>query len=58
TEVILFILAISLVKALLVALFYMHLKFERSAPLWGVVIFPFFLIGLAVGLVCVGNFFG
>ena len=49
------ILFISLIKALLVALFYMHLKFEKVFPLWVVAIFPFFLIGLATFLVFIGT---
>lgn len=51
TEAVLLILGVSLVKTALVALFYMHLKFERSVPLWVVVVFPFFLIGSVVLLV-------
>ncbi len=51
TEAVLLILGISLIKTALVALFYMHLKFERSVPLWAVVVFPFFLVGSAVLLV-------
>jgi cytochrome c oxidase subunit 4 len=53
TGIALLILAIALAKAVLVALFYMHLKFERLA-LWAVALFPFFLIGLAVLLVTTG----
>ena len=49
----LLILFISLIKAILVILFYMHLKGEKR-PVWAVAIFPFFLIGLAVGLVLIG----
>ncbi len=45
---------ISFTKAMLVVLFYMHLKFERLVPLWVVAVSPFFLIGLAVGLVGLG----
>ncbi|MBI3615393.1 MAG: cytochrome C oxidase subunit IV family protein [Candidatus Omnitrophica bacterium] len=48
------ILFVSLIKAILVALFYMHLKFERLVPLWIVAGFPFFLIGLATLLVFAG----
>ena len=56
TEAVLLILFISLIKGVLVALFYMHLKFERLVPLWIVAIFPFFLIGLAAFLVFAGSF--
>ena len=48
------ILGISLVKALLVVLFFMHLKYERLVPIWIVAVFPFFMIGLATLLVLVG----
>ena len=48
------ILLVSSIKAGLVALFYMHLKFERVMPIWVVAVFPFFLIGLAVLLVLSG----
>lgn len=48
------ILGVALVKAALVLLFFMHMKFERVVPLWVVLIFPFFLIGLAVLLVTIG----
>lgn len=51
---VLLILAISLIKTSLVALFYMHLRFERLVPIWVVAVFPFFLIGLAVLLVLLG----
>ena len=51
------ILFVSLVKAALVALFYMHLASEKI-PLWMVVVSPFFLIGLAVLLVTVGPALG
>lgn len=57
-EIILLILTVSLVKAALVILFYMHLKFEKLVPLWIVAIFPFFLIGLAALLVLTGNALG
>ena len=53
-KVILLILAASFTKAILVCLFYMHLKFEKVVPLWVVAIFPFFLIGLASLLVFLG----
>lgn len=48
------ILGIALAKTALVALFYMHLKFERVVPIWVVAISPFFLIGLAALLVLLG----
>ena len=48
------ILLVSLAKAALVTLFYMHLKFERVVPLWIVAVFPFFLIGLATFLILIG----
>jgi len=51
TEAILLILGVALIKTVLVALFFMHLKFERSVPLWVVVVFPFLLVGSAVLLV-------
>ena len=51
TEAILLILGVAFVKTVLVALFFMHLKFERSVPLWVVVVFPFVLVGSAVLLV-------
>lgn len=54
TAAVLLILGVSLIKTGLVALFYMHLKFERLIPLWVVALFPFFLIGLAVLLVLSG----
>lgn len=57
TEIVLLILGVSLTKATLVMLFYMHLKFERLVPLWVVAVFPFFLIGLAVLLVLTGVLF-
>ncbi len=52
--VVLLILSVSLAKAILVALFFMHLKFEKWVPLWVVAISPFFLIGLAAFLVLLG----
>ena len=55
TGIILLILTVSLIKTALVALFYMHLKFERVVPLWLVAVFPFFLIGLATLLVFIGT---
>ena len=48
------ILGVALIKAVLVALFFMHLKSERIVPLWVIILFPFFLIGLAVLLVTIG----
>lgn len=54
TEAVGLILLISLVKVVLVALFYMHLKSERWVPIWVIAIAPFFLIGLAVLLVLLG----
>jgi caa(3)-type oxidase subunit IV len=48
------IMGVSVAKALLVSLFYMHLKFERLVPIWAIAVFPFFLIGLAVLLVMTG----
>ncbi len=48
------ILLVSSIKAILVALFYMHLKFERVVPIWVVAVSPFFLIGLAVLLLFSG----
>ena len=53
-EVVGFILLIALTKAILVSLFYMHLKFEKIVPLWVVAISPFFLIGLATLLIMIG----
>ena len=47
------ILFVSLIKAGLVVLFYMHLKSEKI-PLWVIAVFPFFLIGIAVLLVTIG----
>ena len=58
STIVLLILSVSLVKALLVTLFYMHLKFEKVVPLWVVAVFPFFLIGLATFLVLIGNALG
>ncbi len=52
------ILLVSLVKAALVALFFMHLRFEKVVPLWIVAVFPFFLIGLATLLVFIGTALG
>ena len=55
-NIILLILAVSLVKIGLVAFFYMHLKSER-VPVWIVAVFPFFLIGIAALLVFLGTTF-
>ncbi len=54
TAIVLLILAVSMVKTGLVGLFYMHLKFERLVPIWGVALSPFLLVGLAVLLVLFG----
>ena len=54
TAAVLLILFVSFIKTALVGLFYMHLKSERMVPIWVVVIFPFFLVGLAVLLVLLG----
>ena len=51
TGAVLMILAVALVKTILVAMFYMHLKSERSVPLWVIVLFPFLLVGAAVLLI-------
>lgn len=53
--VVLLIMAVSLIKALLVILFYMHLKFEKVVPLWIVALSPFFLLGLAGVMVLAGS---
>ena len=58
TAIVLLILSVSLIKAGLVTLFYMHLKFEKVTPLWIVALFPFFLIGLAVLLIVLGTHIG
>ena len=58
TEVTLLILTVSLVKAALVCLFYMHLKSERFVPIWIVAISPFFLLGLASLLILTGVVWG
>ena len=57
TGVVLTILAIALVKTILVGMFFMHLRSERSVPLWVVVLFPFLLVGAAVLLVVPAVFF-
>ncbi len=57
TGAVLLILGIALIKTLLVGMFFMHLKSERSVPLWVVVLFPFLLIGGAVLLVAPAIFF-
>ena len=54
TQAVLLILFVSLIKAVLVCLFYMHMKSERLVPIWVVALFPFFLLGLAALLVLVG----
>ncbi len=51
TSAVLLILGIAFIKTLLVGMFYMHLKSERSVPLWVVVLFPFLLVGAAVLLI-------
>ena len=56
TEAVLLILSVSLAKALLVALFYMHLKSERI-PLWTVALLPFFLVGAAALLLFSSHLF-
>ena len=57
TGVVLMILGIALIKTLLVGMFYMHLKSERSVSLWVVVLFPFLLVGAAVLLIMPAIFF-
>ena len=57
TGVVLMILGIALIKTLLVGMFFMHLKSERSAPLWVIVFFPFLLVGAAVLLITPAIFF-
>ena len=57
-NIILIILGIASVKAFLVTLFYMHLKHEKMVPLWIVLLFPFFLIGLVVFLLFIGKLIG
>lgn len=56
-EIVSLIALVSLIKAGLVALFFMHLKSERSLPLWVVVLFPFFLVGLVGVLLFLGPLF-
>lgn len=51
TGVALLILGISLIKTILVGMFYMHLKAERSVSLWVVVLFPFLLVGAVALLI-------
>ena len=58
TNVIFGVLLIALIKAILVALFYMHLKYEKLAPLWVVVLFPLFLITMAASLIFIGKIIG
>jgi caa(3)-type oxidase subunit IV len=48
------IMLVSLIKAGLVCWYYMHLDGEKAMPVWIVVIFPFFLIALAVAMLLVG----
>lgn len=50
TTVVLLVLMLSTIKALLVALYYMHLKVDRWI-LTGIAVFPLLLVGLAVLLV-------
>ena len=50
TTIVLLVLALSCVKAFLVALYYMHLKFDRRL-LALVVLAPFLLVILALGVV-------
>lgn len=54
TVAVLLILFVSLIKAILVVLFYMHMKSEKLVPLWVVAVSPFFLIVLAAGLILIG----
>ena len=58
TNIIFIILAIALVKGLLVTLFFMHLKHEKLVPLWLVLLFPFFLIGIVLFLIFIGALIG
>ena len=55
TQAALMILGISTIKAVLVAWFFMHLRGERSLPLWIVITFPMGLIAGAVLLVLSGT---
>ena len=57
TGIVLLILGIALIKTLLVGMFYMHLKSERSVSLWVVVLFPFLLVGATVLLIAPAIFF-
>ena len=57
TGAVLMILGIALIKTLLVGIFYMHLKSERSVPLWVIIFFPFLLVGAAVLLITPAIFF-
>ncbi len=54
TAIIGLIMLVSLIKAGLVSWYYMHLDGEKALPLWIVVIFPFFLIALAVAMMLIG----
>ena len=55
--IIFLILLVSLIKVGIVGFFYMHLKSEKTVPIWVVAIFPFFLLGLAVSMIYLGNLF-
>ena len=55
STIVLIVLCLSTVKALLVVLYYMHLKFDRRWLVF-VAVFPFVLIGLAVFVVCSSRF--
>ena len=57
TSIVLLILGIALIKTLLVGMFFMHLKSERSVPLWAIIFFPFLLVGAAVLLITPAIFF-
>ena len=57
TGIVLAILGIALIKTILVGMFYMHLKSEQSVPLWGIILFPFLLVGAAVLLITPAIFF-
>ena len=53
TMIVLIVLALSSIKAVLVALYYMHLQSDRRL-LAVILIAPFLLIALALGVVCSG----
>ena len=57
TSIVLLILGIALIKTLLVGTFYMHLKSERSVPLWVIILFPFVLMAGVILLVTPAIFF-